>query len=208
MGGRLAGDVSGVQFGQGCVEVVEVEHDTRHDPITGIDLDDVEGIILNRPGGSRPDTRTRMRARRSPRVARAPTTVIAKPTSTVACASLMLASRPWQDPGVDHSPAIVDGDVLGGYVEPRRASRRPQRTNKAARIHCVAVFSSRGAGRLSWSNFASAASRSASSNSSTRVIRSPSTIMMSTVRHSASKPSRGIPFPQWRLKTAPRSLSR
>ena len=71
----------------------------------------------------------------------------------------------------------------------------------------LAAFSSRGAGGLSSSNLASAASRSASSKISQRLIRSPSTVRRSICRHSASKPSREVPCDAW-VTTAPRLLSR
>ena len=41
VGGSFAGEVSGVEFGDGGVEVVEVEHDAP-DLVVGVDLDDVE----------------------------------------------------------------------------------------------------------------------------------------------------------------------
>src|SRR5689334_2790537 len=44
----LAGDVACVELGDGSVEVVEVEHDDRRDPLVVVDLDDVKGIVLNR----------------------------------------------------------------------------------------------------------------------------------------------------------------
>ena len=65
---RFAGEVSGVEFLEGGIDVVEVEHDTRHDPLVGVDLDDAEGIDDERLGVTA-RKRTRMRARRSPRVA-------------------------------------------------------------------------------------------------------------------------------------------
>ena len=42
VGGRFAGEVPGVEFGEGGVDVVEVEHDDRHDPSVGVDLGDAE----------------------------------------------------------------------------------------------------------------------------------------------------------------------
>ena len=42
VGGRLAGEVSGIELLEGGVDVVGVEHDDRRDPLVGVDLDDVE----------------------------------------------------------------------------------------------------------------------------------------------------------------------
>ena len=65
VGGRFAGEVSGVEFLEGGVEVVGVEHDARRDPVVGVDLDDVEQFF----SGFASEDRTRLSARRSPRVA-------------------------------------------------------------------------------------------------------------------------------------------
>ena len=40
VGGRFAGEVAGIEFRDGGVEVVEVERDERCDPLVGVDLDD------------------------------------------------------------------------------------------------------------------------------------------------------------------------
>ena len=40
IGGRFTGKVSGVELGEGGVDVVEVEGDARHDPLVSVDLDD------------------------------------------------------------------------------------------------------------------------------------------------------------------------
>ncbi len=70
VGGRFAGEVSGVELLEGGVDVVEVEHDARDDPLVGVDLDDAEHLGVERLGPwSRPEKRIRLRARRSPRVA-------------------------------------------------------------------------------------------------------------------------------------------
>ena len=44
VGGRFAGEVSGVEFREGGVDVVGVEHDDVRRPVVGVDLDDVEHI--------------------------------------------------------------------------------------------------------------------------------------------------------------------
>ena len=50
VGGRFAGNVARIEFGDGGVEVVEIELTSRYDPFVGVDLDDVKGIVLNRIG--------------------------------------------------------------------------------------------------------------------------------------------------------------
>ena len=48
--GRFAGEVPGVEFGEGSVDVVGVESDARHDPLVGVDLDDAENLGVERLG--------------------------------------------------------------------------------------------------------------------------------------------------------------
>ena len=50
VGGGFAGEVSGVEFREGGVDVVEVEHDERRDPVVGVDLDDAEHLGVERLG--------------------------------------------------------------------------------------------------------------------------------------------------------------
>ena len=50
VGGRFAGEVAGVEFLEGGVDVVEVERDSRRDPIVGVDLDDAENFDVERLG--------------------------------------------------------------------------------------------------------------------------------------------------------------
>ncbi len=50
VGGRFAGEVAGVEFLEGGVDVVEVEHDVRRDPVVGVDLDDGEHLGVERLG--------------------------------------------------------------------------------------------------------------------------------------------------------------
>ena len=54
--GAFAGEVTGVEFLEGGVEVVEVERDCRCDPLVGVDLDDVQDIeaeLLGLPTAAR-----------------------------------------------------------------------------------------------------------------------------------------------------------
>ena len=69
VGGGFAGEVPGVEFREGGVDVVGVEHDARHDPLVGVDLDDVERLDVERLGAVAAEKQIRLRARRSPRVA-------------------------------------------------------------------------------------------------------------------------------------------
>ena len=59
VGGRFAGEVAGVEFGEGGVDVVEVEHDARRHPVVGVDLDDAEHLGDGTRSGrwSRPEKR-------------------------------------------------------------------------------------------------------------------------------------------------------
>ena len=84
------------------------------------------------------------------------------------------------------------------------AGRKMAKNRLADRL---AAFPSRGTGRLSSSNLASAASRSTSSYSSTRLMRSPSNITRLIDCHSAMNPSSDRPQAA-QVTTAPRSLIR
>ena len=44
VGGRFAGEVSGVELREGGVNVIGIEREARHDPVVGVDLDDVERL--------------------------------------------------------------------------------------------------------------------------------------------------------------------
>ena len=48
VGGRFAGEVPGVEFCEGGVDVVDVEPDASDDPLFGIDLGEVERFSLDR----------------------------------------------------------------------------------------------------------------------------------------------------------------
>ena len=53
VGSRFAGDVSGIELGEGGVEVIEVEHEDAAYSVVGVDLDDTEGApSLNASGCS------------------------------------------------------------------------------------------------------------------------------------------------------------
>ena len=48
--GRFAREVPGVEFVEGGVDIVGVEHDACHDPLVGVDLDDAEHLGVERLG--------------------------------------------------------------------------------------------------------------------------------------------------------------
>ncbi len=48
MGGRFAGEVAGVEFLEGGVDVVDVEPDASDDPLFGIDLGEIKRFSLDR----------------------------------------------------------------------------------------------------------------------------------------------------------------
>ena len=48
VGGRFTGEVPGVEFLEGSVEIVGVERDTCSDPLVGVDLDDAEQFGVER----------------------------------------------------------------------------------------------------------------------------------------------------------------
>ena len=50
MGGGFAGEVSGVEFLEGGVDVVKVEQDACRDPLVGVDLDDAQDLGVERLG--------------------------------------------------------------------------------------------------------------------------------------------------------------
>ena len=48
VGGRFAGNVARVEFGDGGVEIVEIENDSCHSPFVGVDLDHVDSGDIER----------------------------------------------------------------------------------------------------------------------------------------------------------------
>ncbi len=44
VGGGFAGEVAGVELGDGCFDVVDVEHDVRSDAIVGVVFGDAENL--------------------------------------------------------------------------------------------------------------------------------------------------------------------
>ena len=114
MGGRFAGEVSSVELAKAASKSSRSNKTTRRDPLVGVDLDDVEHLVMNACGSSsRPETRTRVRTRRSPRVAMTSTVDVREPEIGGRPHVLDLGIATVADPGVHHPPAIVAGKVVG-----------------------------------------------------------------------------------------------
>src|SRR5947209_10126493 len=61
VGGRIAGEVPGIEFLEGGVDVVGLEQHMRDDPLVGVDFDDVEYLAIESLGpsiGARPSGTT------------------------------------------------------------------------------------------------------------------------------------------------------
>ena len=125
---------------------------------------------------SRPEKRTRLRARRSPRVAMTSDVTVVTPTSATARMFAISAVRPCRIPAFTTRRRSSAQHVVGQSSRAMASQSRAAKYAWKRSSTRLAAFSSRGAGRLSSSNLASAASRSASSNISQRLIRSPSTV--------------------------------
>ena len=48
MSGRFPGEVPSVEFLKRCLDVFDIEHDNRRNPLVGVDLDDVNSLGLER----------------------------------------------------------------------------------------------------------------------------------------------------------------
>ncbi len=46
--GGVAGEVAGIEFGEGSVDIVDVERDDRRDPPVGVDLAYLQDVELER----------------------------------------------------------------------------------------------------------------------------------------------------------------
>ena len=94
------------------------------DPVVGVDLDDVEHLGVERLGplvATR--SASRLRARRSPRVAMTVDVMFATPTSATARMFCDLGIPTVSDAGVHHPTAIVDADVVGQHLRHASQSR-------------------------------------------------------------------------------------
>ena len=205
---RFAGEVAGIELFESCVDVVDVEPDVGHDPLVRVELGEVEWLELESPSRrSRFGERVRVRARRWPRVAMTVKAILpARPGSAMARMFAMTVSRPFRKPRFTtrrRSSVKLSSAMVSASASQSRAAKYAKERSLAR----LAVFSSLRVGRLSSSKLARAASRSASSNSSNRLIRSPSTVKILILRHSASNPSGEVPCAVL-VTTAPRLLSR
>ncbi len=106
--GRFAREVPGIEFLEGGVDVVEVEHDARRDPVVGVDLDDDEHLGVERLGpliAAR--VAARVSTRRSPRVAMTVDVTFLVPTSAMARMFGDFGIPTVSDAGIHHPTAIV-----------------------------------------------------------------------------------------------------
>ena len=87
--------------------------DERHDPLISVDLDDAEGIVVERLGLLvAAEVRARMRTRCSPRVAMA-SDVVYREADVGGCPQTFdRGISAMSEPGVHHPTAIVDGKVV------------------------------------------------------------------------------------------------
>ena len=135
-----------------------------------------------------------MSARRCSRVAKTVDARPSNPTSATACMFVTWAARPRKTSALTtrrRSSCVACHRRLSLPSRPSRGTRRRPKNRSAI---WLAVFSSRRACGCNSSNRASAVSRSDSSKTSQRSIRSPSTVRSKTIRHSPSKPSGEAPF--------------
>ncbi len=166
-----------------------VEHDARRDPLVGVDLDDAEHLGVERLGplvAARVTDATEGEALAAGR--NDVDVMFVTPTSAIARKFAISASRPCRTPAFTtrrRSSSTTSSASISAIASQSRAAKYVQRRSYTR----LAAFSSVRRRALSSSNLASAASRSASSNSSQRLIRSPSTVDRLISRHSASKPS-------------------
>ncbi len=139
VGGSFAGEVPGIKFLKGGVQVVEVEHDERRDPFVGVDLDNVKDIDLNlRLLAYRT---VRLRTRCSPRVAM--TSDITGLDSKVGDGPQMFAispSRPCRIPAFTTRRRSSMEEVVRQYLRQRRPNRGPQSKPGRARLPALPRF--------------------------------------------------------------------
>ena len=151
VGGRFAGEVAGVELGEGGVDVVEVEQ--RRAPTirssasisttSSTSVWNASGRVAIREVGHE------LRTRRSPRVAMTVDVTVVIPISAIARTFAISASRPCRTPAFTTRRRSSMRKVVGQHLRHARPSRGPRSTSKSARTTWLAAFSSRGAGRLS-----------------------------------------------------------
>ncbi len=194
VGGGFAGEVAGVEFFEGGVDVVEVEQRRVPRSARRRRSRRCRGHRRGTPRVARslPESGT-MRTRRSPRVAMTVDVDVLDPD---------VGDRPQRrrsrrpdrvGSGVHHASTIVAVMVVGQHLRHRVPVAGREATSRSARQLGLPRFPAAALGRLSSSNLASAASRSASSNSSERLISRLRPSECGSSRHSASKPSCEVP---------------
>ena len=113
---RFAGEVSGVEFLEGGVDVVGVEQDVGRDPVVGVDLDDARPPCGTPRAGRGQRSRSRTRTRRSPRVAMTVDVMFVVPTSAMARMFAISASRPCRTPAFTTRRRSSFVNVVGQYL--------------------------------------------------------------------------------------------
>ena len=182
--------------------------DERRDPVVGVDLDDAEHLGVERLG---PLVAARVAGTTEDEALPA-----GRDDGRRHVRGAEVGDRPHvcdhgiptvSEPGVHHPTTIVSGNVVGQHLGHGGPVAGREVCPEALGHLACRVFQPRRR-RLSSSNLASAASRSVSSKSSQRLIRSPSTVSKSD--HLATRrrsPLARSHLPRW-VTTAPRSLSR
>ena len=150
---------------------------------------DVERLGL---AGRDPNTDTTRGRGARPRVAMTVDVMFVTPMSAVARMIRDLGIATVSDPGAHHPPTIVAANVVGQHLGHRVPVARRE-VRQEALVHWLAAFSSRGAGRLSSSNLASAASMSCLVEYFAAVDQVAFDRHEVDLRHSASKPSCEVP---------------
>ena len=117
---RFAGEISGIEFFECSIDVVEVERDSRRDPVVGVDLHDAEpvdmeglGALIPARGADTTESKTLPAGRNDVKREGFGTDLGSGPhvrdldISTVS------------DPDVHDPTAIIDGKVVGQYLRHR-----------------------------------------------------------------------------------------
>ena len=117
VGGRFAGEVSGVELLEGGVDVVEVEHDELPTICSSALISTMSSnSVWNASARGLDREAIRLRARRSPRVAIDGRRHVVDPEFGDGSHVRDLGISSVSDSGVHDPSTIVDGDVLGQYL--------------------------------------------------------------------------------------------
>ena len=207
VGGRFAGEVTGIELCEGGVDVVEVEHDDRRDPLGGVDLVEEERLGVKSSGPwSGPEKWARARARRSPRVAMTVNEMSVNPTSAIARDVFYRGISTVSDSGTHHATAIVAVTLVGHYLGHRvPVAGREVRQEALVCARCRVLQLRRWMGELFEPRERGVEVRLVEELAAVDQVAFDRQKV--DLRHSASKPSCEVPSHDW-VTTAPRSLSR